>query len=996
MNKNDVGSVASIGCLVTMKILQTQTLRGPNYWSVSCSKLIVILLDLEELDDSPSATLAGFQNDLLAVLPNLKEKLGDLEYRDACLGQELKSSMLGHVLKDVALELQTLSGMPVAFGSACETASPGAYQVAIEYQIEKVGRYAIRAALRLCQSLIERGSYPASELKKDLEDLQELRADAAQGASTEALLQEAEQRGIPWTHIENCDLFQLGYGQYQKRIKAALTSRSNVLGVELACDKEQTKTILESMGAPVPKGQVIYAFRELRDAIRDLGGYPIVIKPLDGNQGRGITIDIRSWQQADIAYDRAKEVSDGVIVEHFYRGRDHRILVVNHKVVAVAERVPAHVVGNGQDSIFALVQQENQDVRRGKGHDTPLTQIKLDAATDELLGSQGFTLDTVLEAGQICYLRANANLSTGGTAIDRTEEIHPNTVWLAERASRIIDLDIVGIDVITTDITQPLKDMEGVIVEVNAAPGLRMHMAPSEGMARNVAAPILDMLFPAKTPTRIPVVAVAESGDDGATPLIAHLLSPGYGAVGYTALKGAYISDRPIKKGDATNAQSAALILQDPTVDIAVLATSHRSILRSGLAVQHCDVGVVFNVAADYAGLSCTLDYKTRALSVIAQAVDGDGYAILNGDDGRVAAMAHQVRGKVAYFSVEPENSVLRAHVQQGGLAASYNQDYLAIFESGEVRRIEQVENLPSTVRGGKPDSMAYVLAAILVAYVQGVSIEQIRAALQTYQASAQQRSAPTDWPNNNDKPDLPGSISPLINLGNFAIAATSISPQVEAALPQFSQSEQLSSDLSTAASPAPLATQAKKSVVADVAAAQTAVAAATALAEALESQSSTPTEQPQTERPQTEQPPTERTQGIRRQVESFQSKVVAAEARLGRVQQAFTAMSQAIEQREIKDWAANRGSQLLGWVKAAAPLVLQWVNQALGWIMTVSAIAFVFGRAGVIAMFEIVQEVGSLVWEKLEIAAQPVPSTTIDPALKDVMTLFGKDGQRS
>ncbi|MGB7416341.1 MAG: cyanophycin synthetase, partial [Thermosynechococcaceae cyanobacterium] len=479
-----------------MKILQTQTLRGPNYWSISCPKLIVVLLDLEEVADGPADTIPGFYDGLFQSLPSLKQKLCAPEYQRTSSGQALRGSMMGDIFKHVALELQALADMPVAFGSTCETPFPGTYHVAIEYQNEAAGRYATRAALRLCQSIIETGTYPAFELQTDLEDLRNLRSEAAQGASTEALMDEAEARGIPWAHLETCDLFQFGTGKHQKRIQAALTSSSNVLGVELACDKERTKEILTSMGAPVPLGKVIYAFRDLEDAIDNLGGYPIVIKPLDGNQGRGITIDIQSWRQADFAYDRAKEISDGVIVEHFYQGRDHRILVVNHKVVAVAERVPAHVIGNGQDTIFDLVERENQDVRRGEGHDTPLTHIKLDAATDEMLSRHGFTLDTVLQPNQICYLRANANLSTGGTAIDRTDEIHPDTVWLAERASRIIDLDIVGIDVITTDITKPLKDIDGVIVEVNAAPGLRMHMAPSEGMARNVAAPILDMLFP--------------------------------------------------------------------------------------------------------------------------------------------------------------------------------------------------------------------------------------------------------------------------------------------------------------------------------------------------------------------------------------------------------------------------------------------------------------------------------------------------------------------
>jgi len=725
-----------------MKILQTQTLRGPNYWSIRRSKLVLIRLDLEELADSPSNTIPGFYNGLLTVLPSLEEHYCSPGCRGGFLSRVREGTMMGHILEHVALELQTLADMPVGFGRTRETATSGMYQVVIEYQTEAAGRYATRAALRLCQSIVATGTYPQAELQTDLDDLKALRTEAVQGASTEALVREAEALGIPWFHLEKCDLFQFGYGKYQQRLQAALTSYSNVLGVELACDKERTKEMLTRMGVPVPLGKVVYALSELRDAIEDLGGYPIVIKPLDGNHGRGITIDIQSEEQAEVAYDRARDISPGVIVEHFYQGRDHRILVVNHKVVAVAERVPAHVVGNGQDPIATLVEQENQDFRRGAGHDNILTHIQLDDATDEMLGCQGFTLDTVLQPDQMCYLRATANLSTGGIAIDRTDEIHPETVWLAERVSRIIDLDVAGIDVITTDITQPLGDADGVIVEVNAAPGLRMHVAPSRGIGRNVAAPILQMLFPPGAPTRIPIVAVTgTNGKTTTTRLIAHIFRQVYEAVGFTTTDGIYIGDHLVEKGDTTGPQSAQLILQDPTVDIAVLETARGGILRSGLAFQACDVGVVLNVAADHLGLGDinTIDQMARVKGVIAEAVHADGYAVLNADDQRVAEMADQVRGKVAYFSMNPENSLVRSHVQQGGIAAVYDQGYLAILQQDWIHRIENAERVPVTLGGRAPFMIANALAASLAAFVQGVKVEQIRTALHSFKASVEQ-----------------------------------------------------------------------------------------------------------------------------------------------------------------------------------------------------------------------------------------------------------------
>lgn len=725
-----------------MKILQTQTLRGPNYWSICRTKLIIVRLDLEELAERLSNTIPGFYEGLVAVLPSLEEHFCSPGCRGGFLRRVQEGTMMGHILEHVALEIQTLADMYVGFGRTRETATPGVYQVVIEYQHEEAGRYAVRAALRLCQSIIETGSYPRTELKKDLNDLRNLRAKAGLGATTEALVRAAETQGIPWMELETCDLIQFGYGKHQKRIQAALTSHSNVLGVELACNKENTKKILAHLGVPVPLGKTIYSFRELEETIDYLGGYPIAIKPLNGNHGRGITIDVQNWEQAEVAYDRAREVSDGVIVEHYYQGRDHRILVVNHQVVAVAERVPAHVVGNGEDSIAILVERENQSACRGEGHDNILTKIKLDATTEEMLVGQGFTLDTILAPGQICYLRATANLSTGGIAIDRTDEIHPENVWLAERVSRIIGLDVAGIDVITTDITKPLREADGVIIEVNAAPGLRMHLAPSQGVGRNVAAPILQMLFPPGTPTRIPIVAVTgTNGKTTTTRLIAHIFSQVYDAVGFTTTDGIYIGKHLIEKGDTTGPQSAQIILQDPTVDIAVLETARGGILRSGLAFDRCDVGVVLNVAADHLGLGDieTIDQMAKVKATIAEAVRADGYAVLNADDERVAAMADRTPGQVAYFSMDAEHPFVRSHVRQGGIAAVYSQGYIEIWQQDLVHRIEQVELVPLTLGGRAPFMIANALAASLAAFVQGVDVEQIRAALGSFCASASQ-----------------------------------------------------------------------------------------------------------------------------------------------------------------------------------------------------------------------------------------------------------------
>ncbi|MCS6815390.1 MAG: cyanophycin synthetase, partial [Cyanobacteria bacterium] len=451
-----------------MKILKIQTLRGPNYWSIRRHKLIVMRLDLEDLAESPSDEISGFYQGLVRVLPSLEEHFCSPGCRGGFLSRVQEGTMMGHIVEHVALELQTLAGMYVGFGRTRETSTLGVYQVVFEYVDEQAGRYAARAAVRLCQSIVDTGTYPAAELEQDLRDLREFAAAAALGPSTEAIVKEADVRGIPWYPLSTRSLIQLGNGVYQKRIQATLSNQTGILGVELASDKEGTKRILSELGIPVPRGALIYYLDELEQAIEDVGGYPIVIKPLDGNHGRGITINIETWEQAEAAYDAAKEVSRGVIVERFYPGSDHRVLVVNGKVVAVAERIPAHVIGDGHSTIAALIEETNQDPNRGEGHDNVLTKIEVDRTTWQLLERQGYTLDSVLPAGEICYLRATANLSTGGIAVDRTDDIHPENVWMAERIAKIIGLDIAGIDIVTPDISRPLRDVGGVVVEVNA------------------------------------------------------------------------------------------------------------------------------------------------------------------------------------------------------------------------------------------------------------------------------------------------------------------------------------------------------------------------------------------------------------------------------------------------------------------------------------------------------------------------------------------------
>ncbi len=738
-----------------MRILKIQPLRGPNYWSIRHQKLVVMRLDLEELSEKPSNEISGFYEGLVTALPSLEEHFCSPGVPGGFLSRVKKGTMMGHIIEHVALELQQLAGMPVGFGRTRETATPGVYQVVIEYLDEQAGRYAARAAVRLCQSLVERGTYAQNELQQDLKDLQDLARDAALGPSTETLVKEAEARDIPWMPLGARAMIQLGYGVHQKRIQATLSNYTGILGVELASDKEGTKQILRDAGVPVPRGTVVRYLDELKTAIEDVGGYPIVIKPLDGNHGRGITIDINVWDDAEKAYDLAKEVSQAVIIERFYRGTDHRVLVINGKVVAVAERIPAHVTGDGKLTVQELIDQTNLDPNRGDGHENVLTNIVVDRTSLDLLQRHGYTLETVLDAGAICYLKATANLSTGGIAVDRTDDIHPENIWLAQRVAKIIGLDIAGIDVVTPDITQPIRDVDGVIVEVNAAPGFRMHVCPSQGLPRNVAAPVMDMLFPYGKTGRIPIISI--TGTNGKTTtsrLIAHIYRQTGQVVGYTTTDGIYVDDHVVEKGDTTGPQSAQVILKDPTVEVAVLETARGGILRSGLAFEACDIGVVLNISADHLGIGDieTVEQMAQLKSVVVEAVSPKGYAVLNADDPLVAAMAARVKGQIAYFSMNPANELVQSHTRGGGLAAVYENGFLSILKGDWTLRIDQAVHLPVTMEGRAPFMIANALAASLAAFAQGVPIEAIRAALLTFRASVHQ---------------TPGRMN-LFNLGSY------------------------------------------------------------------------------------------------------------------------------------------------------------------------------------------------------------------------------------
>ncbi|HYJ92627.1 MAG TPA: cyanophycin synthetase, partial [Pyrinomonadaceae bacterium] len=588
-----------------MQILEIRTLRGPNYWSGYWKKLIVVRLDIGDYEDRPTDAIVGFYDRMVELMPTLKTHGCSYQEEGGFLRRVEEGTWAGHVIEHFALELQTLAGMDTGYGRTRETSERGIYNVVFSYMEEEVGRYAGKAAVQLFVDVAE--DKPLNEIResiaRDVQRMREIREDVRFGPSTGSLVEEAESRNIPYIRLNDQSLVQLGYGVYQKRIQATTTANTNMIAVDIAANKHATKKLLGDMGVPVPKGYRIRDIDELESTLEAVC-YPAVIKPLDGNHGRGATVGIKSLEAAKVAFEKAKEYSRYIIVEQQLLGADFRALVVNNRLIAVAERVPAHVVGDGISTVQQLIDKTNADPRRGYGHEKVLTLIEIDGQTMRCIRSSGYELNSILPRDEILYLKTTANISTGGTAIDRTDEVHPHNAFLFERIARIIGLDVAGIDVIAPNVSEKLSDSGGGIIEVNAAPGFRMHLAPSEGIGRNVAEHVIDMLYPPGAPSRIPIISITgTNGKTTVTRLIAHVLRGSGLTVGFTTTDGTYIQNQQIVQGDNTGPVSAQLVLKDPTVQVAVLETARGGIIRAGLGFDHCDIGIVTNIAADHLGL---------------------------------------------------------------------------------------------------------------------------------------------------------------------------------------------------------------------------------------------------------------------------------------------------------------------------------------------------------------------------------------------------------
>ena len=721
-----------------MKIIKIQALRGPNIWSIRRKKLIQMRLDLEEMEQFPTNKIDGFKERIEAMFPSMIEHRCSEGCQGGFFSRVERGTWMGHVIEHIALEIQSLAGMETGFGRTRETKTSGIYNVVFSYTEDNVGLFAAESSVAIAEALIAGTEY---DVNADLQKMREIRERVRLGPSTGSIVEEAVSRDIPWIRLGTNSLVQLGYGINQMRFQATITCKTSSIAVDIACNKEQTKKMLEMASIPVASGSICIDEDSLAEVIQKIG-YPIVLKPLGGNHGKGASINVTNWEDAVVGLTFAQAYGKRVIVEKFITGFDFRILVIDNKLVAAAKRVPAHVIGNGTDNIQQLIDTTNLDPRRGYGHENVLTQIDVDRDTEDLLKKLKYTLETIPRIGEIVFLKSTANLSTGGTSVDVTDMMHPENIFLAERISRVIGLDVCGVDIMAENLTQPLKENGGVILEVNAAPGFRMHLAPSEGLPRNVAAPVIDMLYPPGKSCRIPIIAVTgTNGKTTTTRLLAHIVKNNGFKVGFTTSDGIYVQNHMMEKGDTTGPLSAEYILRDPTVEFAVLETARGGILRSGLGFSRCDIGVITNIQEDHLGLSDihTLSDLARVKATVVKSIKKNGWAVLNGDDEHCVKIGQDLNCNVAYFSLSEDSDFIKKLCAEGKTVAVYENGFITIKKGEWKIRIERATHVPLTLGGKAKFMIANVLAATLASYLWGFKTEDISLSLQTFIPSAAQ-----------------------------------------------------------------------------------------------------------------------------------------------------------------------------------------------------------------------------------------------------------------
>jgi cyanophycin synthetase len=724
-----------------MRIDKIRTIAGPNIYTHK--PVLVARLFLEELTDVASTEIPGFTDRLLAMLPGIHEHRCS-KGRPGGFNERLREgTYFAHIVEHVALELTEHAGIPSYFGRARYACDPGCYNVVIEYKAEQGARFLLNVAVELVTALVASEPYP---LEEKIKEAKRIINETELGPSTRAIVDAATWRGIPWFRIgTEGSLVQFGYGKNRRHIQAAVCDRTRAIAMEVAGDKELTKTILEQVSIPVPRGILTKTWDEAVDALERIGA-PVVVKPLDGRQGKGVSLNLTTPEEVAHAFHIAKEFSDYVLVEELFEGRNYRVLVVDGRVVAASERMAAHVVGDGSHTISELIEITNLDPSRGEGHEKPLTQIAVDEIVQAYLVKSGLTLEHIPHAGEVIYLRDGINLSTGGTAKDVTDIVHKSMTEMCVRAARVIGMDVCGVDLVLRDISEPMTKGCGGVIELNASPGLRMHLYPSEGQPRDVGGAIIDMMYPPGASSRIPIISITgTNGKTTVTRMIGHVLSETGQTVGMTTTDGIYIGGESVVEGDTTGPHSARAVLADPSVEVAVLETARGGIARRGLGYDWSDISVLTNIQPDHIGQDGieTVEDILHIKSLVAERVREGGTLILNADDEHLARLMENPRvsrlsKRVIYFSLHENHLLIKKHIAGYGLAFYVRSGWIMEANGPEEHPVIHVNDIPTTLNGAAEFNVANFIAAVAACRAHGMTREQIAARLATFRNDSQ------------------------------------------------------------------------------------------------------------------------------------------------------------------------------------------------------------------------------------------------------------------
>ncbi len=749
-----------------MEIREIRALWGPNYFSKY--RVIYMVLDIEDFEERPTDEIPGFKDRLESLIPSLEEHRCSRGYEGGFFERVERGTWMGHVVEHVAIELQCLANMEVVFGKSLGTDEEGVYQIAFGYKVEEAGLEAGRQAVRVVEEIAKGEKPDIDDIVKDLKDLRD--ADML-GPTTDSIVSEALSRGIPNIRLNDYSYVQLGHGKNQRRIQASMTDNTSAIAMEIADEKERTKDILDEAGIPVPRGEAVRNQEDALEAAKRLG-YPVAVKPNIGNHGRGISSRVGDSEELKVAFKDAKRIDPVVVIENYLAGEDHRLLVIDGKLAAAARRDPPSVTGDGESTIKELIEEENRDPRRGVGHEKTLTEIEIDDMTKRILEHKDYTLDSVLPRGEELRLKSTANLSSGGTATDVTEAVHPKNKRTAERIADIVGLDVMGIDLIATDLKEPVGENGGGIIEVNAAPGFRMHLDPYEGKERNVAKPVIDMLFPPGSDGTIPIVAV--TGTNGKTTtvrLISHILKMDGKSVGVSSTDGLFRGNDLLMRGDFSGPQGAEFVLKEKSIDHAVLEVARGGILRRGLGYDQSDVGVFLNVGRDHLGQDKinTVEKMARVKGIVVETVKPSGNAVLNAEDENVMEYKDKVKADAILFSRDPDLETVEEHLSEGGTVVTVEDENIVVKKEDNVWEVVEVSDIPITFNGKATFNVQNSIAAIASCFSLDVNLESIKNGLLSFQPSTSQN------PGRMNIMDV-GDIKVMIDYGHNRAAVEALS----------------------------------------------------------------------------------------------------------------------------------------------------------------------------------------------------------------------------